>query len=192
MPQFDLENILEGYRHGYFLMADEDEKLNWFTSRRKAIIPLDSQFHISRSLQRTLNSRRFSTAIDRDFEGVVRGCMNRETTWITEELATLYLFLHQQGYAHSFETYKDGKLAGGVLGIVLGSAFIGETMFHYQTDGSKVAMAKLVEHLRQQDFRLFDAQIMNPHLERFGAFEITGAEYLKRLNQCLKNARFFK
>ncbi len=172
-------------------MAGDDGCLEWYTSRRRALIPLDERFQISRSMQRTLRSGRFTTRIDSDFEGVIRGCMAREETWITEELVTIYLLLYQHGYAHSFETWQDGELAGGVLGIVLGSAFIGETMFHYRTDASKAAMAGLVHHLNNKGFRLFDAQILNPHLETFGAYTVSEREYLAMLKVCLREAPEF-
>lgn len=188
----NVQAILEGYRQGYFLMADEDENLVWYTSSQRALIPLDNRFHVSRSLRRVLKSGRFTTRVDGDFEGTIRGCMARDETWITEELVEIYLALHQAGVAHSFESWQDGKLAGGVLGLVLGSAFIGETMFHYQTDASKVAMAMLVRHLNDRDFRLFDAQILNPFLATFGAHTVSDREYRKELERCLREEREFE
>ena len=170
--------IVEGYRQGYFLM-DNGEGLGWYSSPRHALIPLDDRFHIPRSLRRALNSNRFEVRINTNFEGVVEGCAHahRGESWISQELKLIYTALHQSGHAHSFETWQDGKLAGGILGLAMGAAFIGESMFYHQPDASKVAMVRLVEHLRKQRFQLFDAQIMNPHLARFGAYEMGEEEF---------------
>jgi leucyl/phenylalanyl-tRNA---protein transferase len=172
-----LSTIVNGYAQGWFLMADEDAGLGWYRSQERTLIPLDDRFRYPKSLQRVLNQNRFEVAIDRDFAAVVAGCRDREETWISDELADIYFELHQAGWAHSFETWQGDRLAGGILGIVIRGAFIGESMFFNIPEGSKVAMVKLVEHLRQRDFALFDAQMMNPHLERFGAYVVGNGEY---------------
>lgn len=188
---WDIPTIIEGYAQGYFLMADDADELGWYSSRERALIPLDDRFHYPKSLQRVLNQNRFQTAVDRDFLEVCRGCAARESTWISQELIKIYLALHQAGWAHSFETWQDEQLAGGILGIVMGGAFIGESMFYHIQEGSKVAMVRLVEHLRQQSFVLFDAQINNPHLERFGAYTINARDYRILLRQALvRQCRF--
>ncbi len=171
-----VHNIISNYAAGYFLMA-EDQGLQWYSSNRRAIVPLDEGFRYPKSLQRVINQQRFTVAIDRDFTSVVEGCADRDTTWISGELKELYQLLHRTGWAHSFETWQGDQLAGGILGIAIGGAFIGESMFYNIPEGSKVAMVKLVEHLRQQQFMLFDAQMQNPHLERFGATEIDDRLY---------------
>ncbi len=164
-------------------MAEEDGELNWYSSRKRAIIPLDDRFRYPKSLQRLLNQKRFQVAIDRDFEAVVNGCADRDVTWISEELKHLYRELHEAGWAHSFETWQGEELAGGILGITLGAAFIGESMFYRIPEGSKVAMVELVRCLRSRGFILFDAQMNNPHLERFGASLISDREYLRLLHR---------
>jgi leucyl/phenylalanyl-tRNA---protein transferase len=174
----DVEAIIDGYRQGYFLMAEEDDSdLAWYTSQERTLIPLDDRFHVPRSLRRALNQNRFEVAIDKDFEGVVEGCANRTKTWISEELMQIYAALHQAGWAHSFETWFEGQLAGGILGIGIGGMFVGESMFYAVPEGSKVAMVKLVEHLRSRGYLMFDAQLMNPHLSRFGAYTLGGRAY---------------
>ena len=186
----DVAGIVELYAQGYFLM-DNGDGLNWYSSRRHALIPLDGAFHVPRSLRRALNSGRFETRINADFAGVVAGCGDRAETWITPELEAVYGELHRAGFAHSFETWVDGALAGGILGITVGAAFIGESMFFRVPEASKVAMVRLVEHLRSRDFALFDAQIQNPHLARFGAFEVPEREYNAMLERAAKRrARF--
>jgi leucyl/phenylalanyl-tRNA---protein transferase len=185
--QYDIPSIIQGYAQGYFLMADESgNNLGWYSSQKRALIPLDSSFCYPRSLQRVLNQNRFTVAINQDFKAVVEGCANRETTWISSELKEIYWELHQAGWAHSFETWHGDELAGGILGIVIGGAFIGESMFYQIPEGSKVAMVKLVERLRSRQFVLFDAQMNNPHLERFGAHQISNREYKMLLKQALQ------
>lgn len=168
-------------------MANEPgADLAWYSSRERALIPLDDRFRYPQSLQRVLNQNRFTAAINRDFPAVVSGCADRETTWISTELQDIYWELHQAGWAHSFETWQGDELAGGILGIVIGGAFIGESMFYRIPEGSKVAIVKLVEWLRSRQFILFDAQMTNPHLERFGAYVVSQQEYQKLLKQALK------
>ena len=182
---FDIPSIIQGYAQGYFLMADEAGNLGWFSSKNRALIPLDERFHYSKSLRRFLNQNRFSLAIDRDFQAVCQGCANRETTWISQELMDIYLALHQAGWAHSFEAWQEDQLAGGILGIAIRGVFIGESMFYHVPNASKVAMVGLVEHLRKRGFLLFDVQLQNPHLARFGAYLISDREYQKLLQQAL-------
>ena len=184
--EFDIPAIIKGYAQGYFLMADDTGDLGWYSSRDRTLIPLDERFHYPKSLRRVLNSERFTVAINRDFKAVVTGCAERETTWISPELQQIYWELYQTGWAYSFETWQGDELAGGILGIVIGGAFIGESMFYRITEGSKVAMVKLVERLRSRSFVFFDAQMMNPHLERFGAYRINELQYQSLLQQALQ------
>lgn len=184
--QYDVTAIIQGYAVGYFLMANDGEhSLEWYSSRKRALIPLDERFRYPSSLQRVLNQNRFTVAINRDFTSVVEGCANREETWISSELKDIYHALNQAGFAYSFETWQGDELAGGILGIVIGGAFIGESMFFRIPEGSKVAMVKLVERLRQKKFILFDAQMNNPHLERFGCYVINNKEYKTLLKKAI-------
>jgi leucyl/phenylalanyl-tRNA--protein transferase len=182
----DIPSLIQGYAQGYFLMADESDTLGWYSSRTRAIIPLDDRFRYPTSLRRVLNQDRFSVAINRDFKSVVAGCADRDSTWISTELQEIYWTLYKAGWAYSFETWQGNQLAGGILGIVIGGAFIGESMFYRIPEGSKVAMVKLVERLRRRNFLLFDAQMMNPHLERFGACTVEEPQYQVLLRQALQ------
>lgn len=187
-----IQEIIHLYSRGYFLM-DNGDGLGWYRSKVHALIPLDERFHIPKSLRRALNSGAFEVRINSDFAAVLEGCAyaNREATWISEELREIYLALHQAGIVHSFETWHQGRLAGGILGMALGGAFIGESMFYYLPEASKVAMVRLVEHLRARGFELFDAQIQNPHLARFGAYEVREQPFLALLEQARqKRVRF--
>ena len=184
---FDISAIIKGYSRGYFLMADDEENcLGWYSSSQRTLIPLDERFRYPKSLRRIINQNRFSVAINRDFEGVCDGCANRETTWISTDLKRVYLALNRAGWAHSFETWQGDKLAGGILGIAIGGVFIGESMFFNIPNGSKVAMVKLVRHLRQRGYIVFDAQLQNPHLERFGSYIIKTSHYKGLLRKGLK------
>ncbi|MGF1513673.1 MAG: leucyl/phenylalanyl-tRNA--protein transferase [Elainellaceae cyanobacterium] len=192
MVAFNVPAIIEQYANGYFLMADDIGKtLNWYASRERALVPLDDRFRYPRSLRRALNQNRFQVSINKAFDQVVQGCADRETTWISPTLQQIYAALHQTGWAYSFETWEDGELAGGILGIAIGGAFIGESMFYRIPEGSKVAMVKLVERLRSRQFMLFDAQMNNPHLERFGAYTISSEAYQPLLNQAIQRRCLF-
>jgi leucyl/phenylalanyl-tRNA---protein transferase len=185
---YNIPAIIKSYSQGYFLMADEDdeENLTWYSSNQRTLIPLDDRFRYPKSLQRSLNQNRFEVAINRDFMSVVEGCANRDSTWISPQLKEIYWELYKDGYAYSFETWQNDQLAGGILGIVIGGLFIGESMFFNIPEGSKVAMVKLVERLRERGFILFDAQMMNPHLARFGAYIIEEEEYNFVLRKAIK------
>lgn len=189
--KIDISSIVEGYSQGYFLMAGDDGQLDWYASRQRTLIPLDERFRYPKSLQRVLNQERFSVAINRDFIGVCEGCADRDSTWISDELMDIYLALHEAGWAHSFETWRGDQLAGGILGLAIRGAFIGESMFFRITEGSKVAMVKLVEHLRLREYRLFDAQLQNPHLERFGSYVISSGQYKRMLNEAMNRNCLF-
>lgn len=182
--KFDIPAIVQGYAQGYFLMANgDDDRLDWYSSRDRTLIPLDERFRYPTSLRRVLNQERFTVAVNRAFGDVVEGCADRDSTWISDELKEIYWALHQAGWAHSFETWQGDQLAGGILGLTIGGAFIGESMFYRIPEGSKVALVKLVERLRDRQFCLFDAQMMNPHLQRFGAVNIAPDHYQELLAQ---------
>jgi len=185
--QYDIPTIIQGYAQGYFLMAnDGEESLGWYSSRQRALIPLDERFTYPKSLRRQLNQNRFSVAVNCDFGAVVEGCADRETTWISKELKQIYWGLYEAGWAYSFETWCGDELAGGILGLSIGGAFIGESMFYRIPEGSKVAMVKLVERLRDRSYLMFDAQMNNPHLERFGAYTVKEKQYNTLLQAALK------
>ena len=181
------EGVLLAYRHGIFPMADErSDEVLWFRPDPRAIIPLDG-FHVSRSLARTIKRATFEIRVDTAFEGVMRGCADRpEGTWISERFVEVYGALHRAGQAHSVEAWRAGRLIGGAYGLALGGAFMAESMFHRETDASKVALEALVVRLRERGFILLDVQYVTPHLESLGAVEITRREYERRLAEALR------
>ncbi len=186
MSRLDPRLLLQGYATGIFPMADsrDAEELFWVEPRNRAIIPLD-KFHVSRSLDRTIRSGRFSVTRDRDFAGVIAGCADREETWINAELETAVLALHGSGHAHSIEVWNDNDLVGGLYGVKLGRAFFGESMFSRMRDASKVALAWLVARLRVGNFSLLDCQFMTEHLASLGAVNITRETYVTLLGGAL-------
>lgn len=190
--QFTPEGVVAAYRHGVFPMGDDESSLiSWHRPDPRAVIPLGS-FHVSRSLARTIRRGIFDVRINTDFEGVMRGCADRpEGTWITEAFIKVYGELHRRGLAHSVETWRDGRLVGGTYGVALGAAFMAESMFHRETDASKVALAALVSRLRERGYFLLDVQYMTPHLARLGAVSIPGAVYYAVLQQALTRSCSF-
>jgi leucyl/phenylalanyl-tRNA--protein transferase len=178
--------LLEAYRRGIFPWYDEGLPICWWSPDPRAILELDS-LRVSRRLGRTIRSGRFSLTVNRDFAGVIRGCADRprDGTWITAEMIEAYESLHRLGFAHSIEVWNDDILAGGLYGVAIGGLFAGESMFSRQRDGSKVALAHLIERLRQRQFQLFDIQFLNGHTARMGAVEIPRPEYLTRLRAAL-------
>ncbi|MEM6374645.1 MAG: leucyl/phenylalanyl-tRNA--protein transferase [Pseudomonadota bacterium] len=180
------QHLLQAYATGIFPMAEsrDDSGVFWVDPRQRGVLPLNG-FHISRSLARRMRRGRYDLALNTTFPAVLDACAAREETWINEEIRALYLSLHEIGHAHSFEIWQDGALAGGVYGVTLGGAFFGESMFSARTDGSKLALAHLVAHLRRCGFVLFDTQFLTPHLASLGAIEIPRAEYRSRLAEAL-------
>jgi leucyl/phenylalanyl-tRNA--protein transferase len=177
--------LLAAYRAGVFPWYDEGGPVCWWSPDPRAVFELDS-FHVPRRLRRTLRSGRFTITINRAFGDVIRGCAEREEgTWVTADMVKAYETLHRLGYAHSVEAWRGGELAGGIYGVAIGGFFAGESMFYRQPDASKVALAFLVDHLRQRGFLLFDIQMMTDHTARLGGIEIPRADYLERLRQAL-------
>jgi len=177
--------ILQAYRRGMFPMHLPDGRLAWWSPRDRAILPLD-QLKISRSLRQSV--RRFTLSVDEDFEAVIDSCANpeRHDGWINREIRDAYVNLHQLGWAHSIEVWEsEGRLAGGLYGVVVGGLFAGESMFYEVSDASKVALVHLVVMLSDRPGCLLDVQWLTPHLERMGAVVIGREEYLKKLPAAL-------
>jgi leucyl/phenylalanyl-tRNA--protein transferase len=182
--------LVSAYSSGWFPMAVDGGQIRWYSPDPRGVIPLDS-FHVPSRLARAIRSGRFIVEVDRDFEGVMRACAGTDRkdddpgTWISEEIIESYVGLHRLGVAHSVETWQDGRLVGGLYGVALGAAFFGESMFHSVTDASKVALSSLVDRLRARRFRVLDVQWVTPHLEQFGAIEISRGTYLRQLADAL-------
>jgi len=186
----DSELLLQGYRLGVFPMAMEDDSIAWFSPDPRAIIPLED-FHVPHALKRVARKKVFEITIDNRFGDVIRACAKRKDTWINREIIESYERLHDLGHAHSVEAWSKNKLAGGLYGVAIGGAFFGESMFHRVTDASKIALVALVERLRARRFTLLDTQWTTPHLQQFGAVEISRDHYLKLLGRAVELLRKF-
>ena len=188
--QLTPELLLAAYAQGVFPMGVDGE-IRWFSPDPRAIIPLDA-FHVPGTLRQRWRKGVFEIRVNTVFDEVMRACADRaDGTWITEEIFRSYNQLHVIGHAHSLETWKDGKLAGGLYGVSIGGAFFGESMFHRVTDASKIALVALVDRLRERQFTLLDTQFRTEHLDRFGAIEISREEYLVRLVEAIRLDRQF-
>jgi leucyl/phenylalanyl-tRNA--protein transferase len=181
------EVLLSAYASGWFPMAVARGDIRWYSPDPRGIIPLDT-FHVSRRLARSLRQQRFEIRVNSSFRAVIQACADREDSdgdWIDDEIIESYCGLHEQGFAHSVETWRDGVLAGGLYGVAIGGAFFGESMFHRETDASKAALAALVERLRGRGYSLLDTQWVTDHLAQFGATEIPRRRYLRMLDEAL-------
>ena len=171
-------------------MAMEDDSIQWFSPDPRAILPLED-FHVPHTLRRLVRKKVFETTIDRAFSTVIEACAKHEDTWINLEIIESYTRLHDLGHAHSVEVWREGQIAGGLYGVAVGGAFFGESMFHYVTDASKIALVTLVEHLRARKFALLDTQWLTPHLQQFGGIEISRDHYLRVLRRAIELPRKF-
>jgi leucyl/phenylalanyl-tRNA--protein transferase len=180
------EILLRAYAMGIFPMAEArgDAAIHWVDPRKRGILPLDG-FHISKSLARRLRDPALAVTADQAFGTVVSLCAEREETWISLRIQSLYQALHDQGHARSVEVWHNGQLIGGVYGVVLGGVFFGESMFSRRADGSKIALAHTVQRLQAGGFKLFDTQFLTPHLASLGGIEIPRADYHRRLAEAL-------
>jgi leucyl/phenylalanyl-tRNA--protein transferase len=191
------EILLRAYASGVFPMAEDrnDPTLYWVDPDARGILPLES-FHVSRRLARKIKQDVFRITIDKAFVQVIESCAaparGRETTWINDEIISLYSGLARLGHAHSVEAWNEtGDLVGGLYGVSLGAAFFGESMFSRETDASKIALTHLVARLCAGDFHLLDTQFVTDHLASFGAVEIPREAYHARLEAAMRHEADF-
>lgn len=174
--------MLAAYRRGMFPMhLDADAPLGWWSPDPRGVF-LPGRLHVSRSLRRSV--RRFEIRVDTDFDGVIDGCADRRRAhgWINDDIRSAYRRLFDLGWAHTVETWQDGRLVGGLYGLSIGGLFAGESMFHYESDASKVALVALTELLAEDGVdRLVDVQWSTDHLMSLGATAIERGDYLERL-----------
>lgn len=180
------ELLLAAYSAGVFPMAEtrDDPEVFWVDPQDRGVLPLDG-FHMSRSLVRRMQCGRYRASLDHAFEEILDGCADRDETWINDTIRELMQSLHASGHAHAFGVWQDDQLVGGMYGLALGGAFFGESMFSRATDGSKMALASAVAHLRRTGFVLFDTQFLTPHLASLGAIEIPRTVYRAQLARAL-------
>lgn len=177
--------VIRAYAQGIFPMADEYGRISWYAPDPRAILE-HANLHISRSLRTTIRKNIYEIRMDTVFEQVMRCCAMREETWINEEFIRTYTYLHHRGIGHSVEAWQDGELVGGLYGLALGGAFMGESMFSHATDASKVCLVALVQHLQARGYVLHDTQFLTEHLESLGVTEIPRKIYEQRLQAALR------
>lgn len=190
------DDLIYGYINGIFPMADATEQLFWYSPDPRAIIPLEA-YKIQKSLRPVINKNTFEIRYNTNFEQVMRLCSQPRKddpdTWISEEIIQAYTNLHQMGMAHSVETYIDNRLVGGLYGVSIGAAFFGESMFHLESNASKVAFHYLIQTLKENGYQMLDTQFINDNVKRFGAIELSKSAYMMKLKRALaKKANFIQ
>ena len=185
VEQLDPELVINAYAQGIFPMADEEGRISWYAPDPRAILE-HHDLRVSRSLRAMIHKGIYEIRMDSAFEGVMRGCASREETWISEAFIETYTFLHLLGLAHSVEAWRAEELVGGLYGVALGGAFMGESRFSRASDASKVCLVALVEHLRARGYVLHDIQFLTSHLASLGAREIPRRAYEQRLRAALR------
>jgi leucyl/phenylalanyl-tRNA--protein transferase len=184
---FSTSRLVQAYRRGIFPWSVNP--ITWWSPDPRGIIELH-HLHVPRSLRRVLRCPEFTVSVDRAFGEVLSACARpapgRESTWITREFISAYNDLHRAGHAHSLEIWRKDELVGGIYGVSQGGLFAGESMFHRVSNASKLAVVRLVEHLKSRGFVLFDVQMLTPVTRQLGGREIPRPEYLQRLAQALE------
>ena len=185
-----IERLTSAYQQGIFPWYSEGQPILWWSPDPRMVLePKDIK--ISRSLAKTIRKNEVRITFDQNFTDVITACSEsrlekgkqQEETWILDEMIEAYVKLHEAGYAHSVECWKDGKLVGGLYGVAIGKVFFGESMFSRISDASKIAFVSLAQHLEQWGFKLIDCQVYTSHLESLGASMITRKQFLTLLKQ---------
>src|SRR6185369_1599417 len=178
------ERLLDAYRHGIFPWYSGDEPILWWSPDPRMVLFCE-ELRLSRSLSKSVRNRGYEVTADQCFEDVLASCSKPRRdgagTWLGKDMRRAYLALHRMGHAHSFETWQDGRLVGGLYGVSIGRMFYGESMFSRATDASKVALVALVGALRARGFPMIDCQQRTPLLASLGAREIPRREFLRRI-----------
>ncbi len=181
-PGITPEILLRAYSIGLFPMAEsaDDPEIFWVEPDLRGVLPLDD-FHVSKSLAKTIRRKPFEIRFDHDFEAVIAACAEetsgRPSTWINQTIRSLYASLFRMGHAHTVEAWDGDQLVGGLYGVSLGAAFFGESMFSRRADASKICLVHLVERLKHKGFVLLDTQFTTEHLKTFGAIDVPKDEY---------------
>jgi leucyl/phenylalanyl-tRNA---protein transferase len=178
------ERLLAAYRQGIFPWYSGDEPVLWWSPDPRMVLFCE-ELKVSRSLAKSIRNKGFELRIDTAFAKVIKACAGprkgESGTWLGKPMQAAYLALHRAGHARSFETWRDGKLVGGLYGVSIGRMFYGESMFSTETDASKVALVGLVEDLRRRNMPFIDCQQRTPLLASLGAREIPRREFLRRV-----------
>ena len=184
------ERIIEAYKHGIFPWFNQHEPILWWSPDPRLVLFPDD-LKISSSLSKKIKKNNYQFEVDKNFLSVIKSCSevkrkDQDGTWIDERIINAYSELHQMKIAHSFEIYFNGNLVGGLYGIILDDVFFGESMFHYETDASKIAFVLAIQYLENMGVKMIDCQMKTKHLLSFGAKEITRNHFIQLLNTYIK------
>ncbi len=179
------ERLLLAYRNGIFPWFNPDEPILWWSPPERMVV-VPQLYKVSKSIRNLLNQKKFDITFNQNFEAVIRNCQQidrkeQDGTWITDDIIESYTKLHEMGFAQSLEVWQNGELVGGLYGVDLGHVFCGESMFSKVPNASKIGFVTLVQHLKDNNYKLLDCQIHNDHLEKLGAFEISRETFIKVL-----------
>ena len=182
------ERLILAYRNGIFPWFDDDTPMWWSPDPRFVLFP--EELKVSKSMKQLIKKNAFDFSVDSNFKDVITNCQktlrrDQDGTWITEDVRNAYIQLHEIGYAHSAETWHEGKLVGGLYGIRMGKAFFGESMFSHQSNASKYAFIKMVQLLKEEGVQLIDCQVHTNHLESLGARMIPRVEFITRISELI-------
>ncbi|MEI6060138.1 MAG: leucyl/phenylalanyl-tRNA--protein transferase [Bacteroidota bacterium] len=185
-----LERLKFAYSKGIFPWYEQGMSILWWSPDPRMVL-FPGKMIISHSLRQSIRRKQFTLTIDKAFANVIENCgrtsrKGEHGTWITQEIKNAYIKLHKAGYAHSSEAWLDGKLVGGLYGVALGKVFFGESMFHHETNASKVALYHLVEKLKSWDFEIIDAQVYTNHLKSLGGEMIPRGQYVNILTSAVQ------
>ncbi|RKS00816.1 leucyl/phenylalanyl-tRNA--protein transferase [Flavobacterium sp. 102] len=183
------ERLLLAYRNGIFPWFNPDEPILWWSPPERMVV-VPQLYKVSKSIRNLLNQKKFEITFNQNFEAVIRNCQqivrkDQDGTWITEDIIESYTKLHEMGFAQSVEVWQNGALVGGLYGVDLGHVFCGESMFSKVPNASKIAFVTLVQHLKDNNYKLLDCQLHNDHLEKLGAFEISRETFMKVLKSAV-------
>ena len=189
-----VDRLILAYANGIFPWPRKDAPILWWSPDPRMVL-FPRNFIVSHSLRQLVRSGKYSYTIDKDFASVIRQCAviprkGQEDTWITDEMIEAYIILHEEGFAHSVETWFKGQLVGGLYGVSIGRAFFGESMFYQERDASKFAFYQLVKLLKHWNFELIDAQQDTSHLKSLGAINIPRKEFMEKLEQAIAHPTY--
>jgi leucyl/phenylalanyl-tRNA--protein transferase len=179
------QRLLLAYQNGIFPWYNDDEPILWWSPAERMVVS-PQLYKVSKSIRNLLNQRKFQITFNQNFKEVIVNCKNadrkaQDGTWISKDIISAYLKLHEMGYAKSVEVWQNDELVGGLYGVDLGHVFCGESMFSTVPNASKIAFVWLVNYLKENNYKLLDCQVHNDHLEKLGAFEISRKIFMRVL-----------
>ena len=181
-----VERLLLAYRKGIFPWFNQDEPILWWSPPERMVV-VPSIYKVSKSIRNLLNQNKFRVTFNQNFKEVIFNCQQidrpgQDGTWLSDDFIVSYTKLHEMGIAKSIEVWQDEKLVGGLYGVDLGHVFCGESMFSKVSNASKIAFVSLINHLKENNYKLLDCQVHNDHLEKLGAFEVSREVFIRVLN----------